>query len=150
MLDVVDAGADGAFVEGNDPSCHVVGRQAVIAEDDADHRDLDGGKMSVGVRTAALAPKIRISSAITHEGIGARQGDLNDLDQDYLGVAVGPGQPVRPESWCPPASGQIAILPEERVLGAGWRRGTSTLALQVAEKIRARNWTLPGSSGRGL
>src|SRR5712672_3712560 len=40
VLDVVHAGGERAFVKGDDAPSHVVGRQARVAEDDADHRNV--------------------------------------------------------------------------------------------------------------
>src|SRR6478672_7756115 len=40
VLDVVHAGGERAFVKGDDAPRHIVGRQAGIAEDDADHRNV--------------------------------------------------------------------------------------------------------------
>jgi hypothetical protein len=40
VLDVVHAGGESAFVKADDAPRHVVGRQAGVAEDDADHRNV--------------------------------------------------------------------------------------------------------------
>src|ERR1700730_12123545 len=41
MLDVVYAGGERAFVERDDATRHIVGRQAGVTKDDTDHRDID-------------------------------------------------------------------------------------------------------------
>jgi hypothetical protein len=48
-----------------DAAGHLVRRQAGVLPDHADHGMRMSGKMSVGVRSAASGPMIRISSAST-------------------------------------------------------------------------------------
>ena len=78
VLDVVDLRGQGALVVVDDAAGHVVGRQAVVGPDDADHRNVDVGK-NVGRRAERRQPaEDHDQEGHHHEGVGPPQGDLND------------------------------------------------------------------------
>jgi len=61
-----------SLCDANDAIAHVLWDETVIVPDDADDRNIDVGKMSVGVRTIASEPRITMSMEY-HKRIGSSQ-----------------------------------------------------------------------------
>ena len=83
MLDIVDAGGQRALVEGHDAARHVIRRQAGIAKDDADHRNVDA-REDVN-RRAEGRPDAEDHDQQRHddECVGSSKRKLDDADHRY-------------------------------------------------------------------
>ncbi len=83
MLDVIDGGGHGAFVDGDDARGHLFGRHAGIGPDHAYDRDIDVGEDIGGHAGDGGGAEDEHEDRHHDEGIGPAQRKFND-PHEYL------------------------------------------------------------------
>ena len=78
VLDVVDGGGEGPLADGDDALLHLLGRDAAVGPDDADHRDVDHREDVGGRREDGDAAQDGDEHRHHHEGVGAPQRQPDD------------------------------------------------------------------------